>query len=446
MSRTADVNQVAGLIDAEAEPIVLGTILREGAAAFHAVAETGLTAEGFGIGKHAYIYRVAGELVAAGREPSIGEMADELRIRGEIGQVDGISGLLALEEKSKAIRGRLVIGFAQTVRRNALHRRAHGLHKAMGPVIESAGNPEEICRLAGEIQNVYADLERKAHGETFAECLAEVGGFDALLSEPKGLVPFPFDGPLPGMAPGQLITIGGRSSMGKTVMGCHVALHAAGRGFRSLLISLEMGTGEMLRRLIAMVGKVNHCDLQGGNLHSSQRVAVNRAAQQLEDWRLGIVTEPNTLEGIAAKIAKARRDGQPYQLVVIDYLGLIQTGERFENRTAEVSHISRTLKRLAMMNEVPIVALAQLNRAPESRMDHEPQLSDLRDSGSIEQDSDIVGFVHRPGYYKPNDPELRNVAQLIFRKHRNGPIGKIDLIFLPEYVSFAEQTERRFAA
>jgi replicative DNA helicase len=432
---TPDLSQVAGLIDGEAEQIVLGTILREGAAAYYAVAETGLEPEHFGIGKYAAIFRLASKLVAAGREPLLGEIVDELGLSGQLRKVDGISGLLALEEK--ALRGRLAVGFARRVCRNARHRRAYGHLDELRHSIESAGSPEEICRIAAEIQNLYADMDRNAQGGTFAECLAEVGGYDALLTPPEGLIAFPFEGPVAGMAPGQLITIGGRTSMGKTIVGCHVALHASGSGFRSLIVSLEMGTGEMLRRLLAMVARVNHSELQTGKLERLQREAVMRAGMQLEDWKLEIVTVPNTLEGIVAKIAKAHTEGRPYELVVLDYLGLIQTRERFENRHVEVSYISRTLKQLAMTNELSIVALVQLNRALENRTDHEPQLSDLRDSGSIEEDSDVVGFVHRPGYYKPMDPCLRNVAQLIFKKQRNGHLGKIDLVFLPECVSFA---------
>jgi replicative DNA helicase len=430
-----DLSQVAGLIDFEAEQIVLGTILREGTAAYHAVAETGLVPEHFGIGKHALLFWLAGHLAADAREPVLGEMADELGLRRQLEQVDGVSGLIALEEK--ALRGRLMVGFARTVRRKAMHRRARGRLEELRQSIESADNPEETCRLAGEIQKMYTDYDRKSDGGKFAECLAEVGGYDALLSPPKDLVPFPFDGPVAGIAPGQLVTIGGRTSMGKTIMGCHIALYAAGNGFRSLLLSLEMGTGEMLRRLLAMVAKVNHAELQTGQPEPRQREAVMRAGLQLEDWPLEIVIEPNTLEGVAEKISRARRDGKPYQLVVIDYVGLIRTREAFENRNAEVSHISRTLKRLAMSNQLPIVVLAQLNRALEARPDHEPQLSDLRDSGSIEQDSDVVGFVHRPEYYRATEPDLRNVAQLIFKKQRNGRLGKIDLVFLPEFVSFA---------
>ena len=423
-----------GLIDTEAEQIVLGSILRSGTQAYALAADIGLESQHFGIGKHAFVYETATRLITKGREPNLGEIADTLTTERALYRVDGITGLLKLE--GQALAGKLSAGFARKVKRNAQHRIAYGLANEMRMLIETGADGEEVCRLAGKIQQTY--LERSSRtGGRFAQCLEQIGGYDVLLSPPKNLVPAPFKGCIPGFAPGQLITVGGNTGMGKTIYGCHAAIAAARARFRTLLVSLEMGIGEILRRWLSMTARVRHDDIRLGTLDVEQRKLVMKAGFELDQIPLEIVSEPNTLEGIGAKIMRAKAEGEPYRLVIIDYLGLINVrAHRLENRVQEVSFISRSLKELAMTSDLPVLALAQLNRAHPQRKDPEPQLSDLKESGSIEQDSDVVAFVHRPEYYAHDEPMYKDKAELIVRKQRNGSLGRIEMLFFPEYVSF----------
>ena len=242
-----------------------------------------------------------------------------------------------------------------------------------------------------------------------------------------------------GFAAGQLIVGAGRTSSGKTVLGAQQAAHAAKQGYRTLFVSLEMSVGEMLKRFLAMIARVRHADLQDGDLTHAQRQAIEEAAARLSSWPLEITTSPRAIDSVGAKVREERKRGNPYRLIVIDYLQLLGTGRNYENRTQEVSAISRALKLCAAENDCVVLALSQLSRASESRPgDHEPRLSDLRDSGSIEQDADVVLFVHRPELYRPNDQALRNVAKLIVGKHRNGAVGSFDLVWVPQHVTFTE--------
>jgi replicative DNA helicase len=270
--------------------------------------------------------------------------------------------------------------------------------------------------------------------------LEEAGGIDALCAAPQNLVPIVWDNPIvSGFQPGQLIVGAGRTSSGKTVLGTQQAAHAAKRGHRTLFVSLEMSIAEMLKRFLAMVARVRHADLQSGDLTAVQRKIVTEAAAQIREWPLEIIADRRTISSIASKLADERNRGNPYRLVVVDYLQLVAVSEKCENRTQEVSAVSRALKLCAMENECAVLALSQLSRASEARPgDHEPRLSDLRDSGSIEQDADVVMFVHRPELYRPSDPALRNVAKIIVGKQRNGAIGSFELIWIPQYVQFGE--------
>lgn len=423
------------LIDSEAEQIVLGSILREGAVSFGMVVNTGLEAAHFGVWKHQFVFTTASDLVTRGREPNLGEVADTLGVAGKLGQVDGLTGLLALEEK--ALRGKLVAGFARKVRRAAQHRQTYALVQEIGALIEMGASGEEICRVASRIQGVYLERSTRSGGR-FGACLEQLGGYDKLLAVPENLVPWPFAGCIPGMLPGQLITVGGRPGHGKTIFACHAGLEAAQAGFRTLLVSIEMGIGEMLKRLLSMVAAVRHKELQSGKLQVAERDKVIHAGYDLDQLPLEIVSEPNTLDGIGARLMQARAEGQPYGLCIIDYLGLIDAGGKWENRTQEVSHITRSLKLMAMSNDVPMLCMAQLNRENQQRADHEPHLADLRDSGTIEQDSDVVAFVHQPGRYR-SDPRLEDLADVICRKQRNGPLGTTHLVFIPDFVSFRER-------
>jgi replicative DNA helicase len=212
------------------------------------------------------------------------------------------------------------------------------------------------------------------------------------------------------------------------------------------IFSLEMSKEALLMRMLASRAMVDSHKLRSGFLGRDDMQKLTRAMEQLMQAKLYIDDSP----GISVSEMRAKARGlkrqQGLDLIVVDYLQLMSAvpigGKRFENRTQEVSAISRGLKALAKELKVPVVALSQLSRAPESRGgDHRPQLSDLRESGSIEQDADVVAFIFREEYYKRDDPDLQGIAEIILSKQRNGPTGMIKLSFIDSYTRFENMAD-----
>jgi replicative DNA helicase len=210
------------------------------------------------------------------------------------------------------------------------------------------------------------------------------------------------------------------------------------------IFSLEMSSEALLQRLLCSRAIVDAHKMRTGSLWADDMKKVVRAMEELANAQIFIDDTPGiSLTEMRAKARRLKQSQGHLDLLVVDYLQLMSGGsKRFENRTQEVSAISRGLKAIAKELEVPVVALSQLSRAPESRGgDHRPQLSDLRESGSIEQDADVVMFIFREEIYKQDDPELKGRAEIIIAKQRNGPIGKFQLAFLHNSTRFANLAE-----
>ena len=230
--------------------------------------------------------------------------------------------------------------------------------------------------------------------------------------------------------------------MGKTAFAMNIAENAAVLDGKVVgVFSLEMSREALLMRMLASHAQVDSKDLRQGFLTKDDMRKLTRAVEELMHSKLYIDDTPGI--SVSEMRAKARRLRQTegLDLLIVDYLQLMSAvpigGKRFENRTQEVSAISRGLKALAKELKVPVVALSQLSRAPESRGgDHRPQLSDLRESGSIEQDADVVAFIFREEVYKKDDPDLEGMAELIVAKQRNGPTDTIKMAFIKRYTRF----------
>ena len=230
--------------------------------------------------------------------------------------------------------------------------------------------------------------------------------------------------------------------MGKTALAMNIAENAAVLDGKVVgVFSLEMSREALLMRMLASHAQVDSKDLRQGFLTKDDMRKLTRATEELMHSKLFIDDTPGI--SVSEMRAKARRLRQTegLDLLIVDYLQLMSAvpigGKRFENRTQEVSAISRGLKALAKELKVPVVALSQLSRAPESRGgDHRPQLSDLRESGSIEQDADVVAFIFREEVYKKDDPDLDGIAELIVAKQRNGPTDMIKMAFIKRYTRF----------
>jgi replicative DNA helicase len=241
-----------------------------------------------------------------------------------------------------------------------------------------------------------------------------------------------------GLHPGQMITVAGRPGSGKSTLALDIARSAAVKnGKATVIFSLEMGKLEIMMRLFSAEAGVALQNMRSGHMSDQDWTRLARRSSELAEAPLYIDDSPNlTMMEIRSK-ARRLRQRQDIQLIVIDYLQLMTSGKRVESRQQEVSEFSRAIKLLAKELDVPVVALSQLNRGPEQRTDKKPMLADLRESGSIEQDSDMVLLVHRPDLYEP-ETERAGEADLIIAKHRNGPTATIAVAFQGRYSRFAD--------
>jgi len=242
---------------------------------------------------------------------------------------------------------------------------------------------------------------------------------------------------LGGLQKSDLVILAARPSMGKTSLALNIALNAATNKNRKAVVgvfSLEMSKDQLVDRLISSTARVDAWKLRTGNLSEDDFPKIGEAMSLLDETPIFIDDTPGI--SVMEMRAKSRRlkAEQGLDLIIVDYLQLMG-GNNSDNRVQEISEISRSLKGLARELDVPVIALSQLNRALESRPDKKPLLSDLRESGSIEQDADVVVFVYREDYYN-RDTDRKNIADILIRKHRNGPTGEIELFFIGEQMLF----------
>ncbi len=248
-----------------------------------------------------------------------------------------------------------------------------------------------------------------------------------------------------GLKPSELVILAARPSMGKTALALNIATNVAINQKKSVIIfTLEMPAEQLISRMVSSLGQINAQKLQNGDLQNQDWKRVNEAMSQLGEATVYIDDSPGVSIGdIKAKSRRVSATDENLALIVIDYLTLIDgMGKYSGNRQQEVSEISRALKTLALELKIPILTLAQLSRSPEAREDKRPNLSDLRESGSIEQDADIVAFIYRDDYYNPASKIDDNMSrsEVIIRKNRSGKIGKAELLFKKNTVSFMNYT------
>ena len=243
-----------------------------------------------------------------------------------------------------------------------------------------------------------------------------------------------------GLQPSDLILIAARPSMGKTAFALNIAEYVAVEDRACVAVfSLEMSKEQLVKRLFAMESRVDSQKLRTGNLEDSEWESLLEGANTIGRSKLIIDDTPGiTVAQLRSKCRKYKLE-HDLKLIVIDYLQLMSAGGRVESRQQEISGISRSLKALARELEVPVVALSQLSRAVEQRDDKKPMLSDLRESGAIEQDADVVMFIYRDEYYNPETTSKKGLAEIIIAKQRNGPTGTVNLTWLPQYTKFVNR-------
>ena len=252
------------------------------------------------------------------------------------------------------------------------------------------------------------------------------------------------DNKLQGLQDGDLIVIAGRPSMGKTAFAMNIAenvLKDQDEDVGAVLVfSLEMPAESLTTRLLSGMAKLDQQAVRSGRLDNKQVTRIVEESKKLKDLPLYIddssLLSPMELRARARRMNRQLPNG--LSLIVVDYLQLMQVPGSFENRVNQISEISRSLKSLARELSIPVIALSQLSRAVEQRNDKQPMMADLRDSGAIEQDADVILFIYRDEVYNKEDPSNKNLAKIIIGKQRNGPIGDVRLTFLKEYAKFVD--------
>jgi replicative DNA helicase len=393
---------------------------------------------------HAKIYRAALDLFQHGHPVDAITLADKL---DENGELDEVGGKERVREIATLVPATSNVGHhAKIVREMATLR---GL-TVVGEQIQRLGweRPGETPELVDRAEQMVFDLAQHRIRGTFEHIellvresfeqitkMYESGG--EMTGTPTGFRDI--DSLTSGLQPGNLIVVAGRPSMGKSAfamgMAANLALH---HGIPVAIFTLEMSKLEVAQRLMCAEGRVELQRLRTGRLSNDDWPRLVKACDALTKAPIYVDdTRLTTMLEIRGKARRLKSREPSLGLVMIDYLQLMTSGSNFENRVQEVSQISRSLKVLAGDLEVPVLALSQLSRAVESRTDKRPVLSDLRESGSIEQDSDLVMFLYRDEYYNENS-EDQGLAEVILAKHRNGPIGTERLAFLKRFAKFSD--------
>jgi len=428
----------------EAEESVLGAMmLSPGAIA--AVSEI-VDAGDFYRESHGRIYRAALQLYGKNEPVDAITLTNELEQRGEL---EAVGGRVRLHELARLVPATAnARHYAEIVRETATLR---GLIRAGGEIAqlgwEREGEPTELVARAEQL--VFELGERRTQGElvlfkdTLIETFQRISHLYESGADVTGL-PTGFkdlDRLTAGLQPANLVILAARPSMGKSAFALEIASHVAVDAQRPCaFFSLEMSRQEVAQRLICSRGKVDAHAIRTGRLAKDDWPRLAQACGKLESAPLFVDDTPAlSLLELRARAQTLKRRQPDLSLVVVDYLQLMTTGRSEESRLQEVSAISRGLKEIAKDLDLPIVALSQLSRAVEQRHDKRPVLSDLRESGSIEQDADVVMFLYRDEYYERDeaDDSKKGIAEVIIAKHRNGPIGAFNVAFISRYAKFA---------
>ncbi|HYM12452.1 MAG TPA: replicative DNA helicase [Bryobacterales bacterium] len=430
----------------EAEQFVLGSILLSDV--LFAQVAGALDADDFVLEKHRRIFARMLELHTRSEKIEYLTLANELMKHGQLESCDGVAYLSALTEGLPRLEN--IDSYVRIVKdRSLLRRLIYTSQSIMGNCLEAGEEVDEILAKAEDMILKVGD-SRIRGGLASPRQIVETfpGGVNTFLDPSKRLRGLTtgftkLDEMTTGLQPSELCVIAARPSMGKTALALNIAQHAAVKLAKTVAVfSLEMSSESLLSRMLCALARVDSHRFRGGFLNMEERRRLSGALNELVQSPLFIDDSASTnLMEMHAKCRRLRSE-RGLDLVILDYLQLMTGKGKFENRNQEISTISRGLKQLAKELKVPVIALSQLSRAPEVRTgDHRPQLSDLRESGSIEQDADLVAFIFREEVYKPDREDLHGMAELLVAKQRNGPTGKVDLAFLHKYTKFENRAE-----
>lgn len=425
----------------EAEKSVLGSILLNDET-FNQVSELLLPSDFYHQG-HKIIFEIMLELSQKSKRIDIVTLQDELSKRAQLDQVGGLVYLISLQEEIPAVG--LIEQHAKIIKEKAVLRDL--ISSATGIITNCfSQNEKEIESVLDSAEKTIFQISNKRLNCSFVQLNIWLKKTFAHLSDikthAKGVTGIPtgykkLDEMTSGFQNGDLIVLAARPSMGKTSLALNIAANAAINGFVVGVFSLEMPAEQLTLRLLSYESGIPHYNIRNATITSDEWIELTNVAAKLADFKIFIDdTASLTAMDLRAKARKLKAE-HGLQMLVIDYLQLLSSTKKHENRHQEVSEISRSLKALAKELGIPIIALSQLSRAVDARMDKRPMLSDLRESGAIEQDADVIMFLYRDVLYN-QDTENPSLAELIIGKQRNGPTGTVFLNFLRELTKFED--------
>jgi len=437
----------------EAEQSLLGALLLDNQA-FDKVADL-VTSEDFYRDDHRRIWRHIARLVEATRPADVVTVLESIEASDDKDKTGGAAYLAALAQNTPSALN--IRRYAELVRERSVQRR---LAQVATEIAENALSPtgKEVGQLLDEAESkIFQIAESGARKDTgllaISPVLAKVfERIDHLHSQdnpsditgvPTGFVDL--DRMTAGLQPGDLVIVAGRPSMGKTAFALNIAEHVALHPTVKMpvaIFSMEMSASQLAMRMLSSMAKVDQTKLRTGRLNDEEWGKLTDEIARLNEAKIHVdeTAALNSLE-LRARARRMKREYGKLGLVVVDYLQLMSASSHGENRATEISEISRSLKALAKELDVPVIALSQLSRAVEQRNDRRPLMSDLRESGAIEQDADVILFIYREEVYAPDKEEAKGRAEVIIGKQRNGPIGTVHLTFLGRNTRFANSTD-----
>lgn len=433
----------------EAEQSVLGGLLLDNAA-YDRVIDL-VTAEDFYRFDHRLIFQNITKLIAASRPADVITVFESLSLVGKAEEVGGLAYLNALAQNTPSAAN--IRRYAEIVRDRGVLRK---LITVSDEIAGDAFNPQgkEVKQMLDAAESkIFAIAEEGSRGaagfvdiqpllarvvERIDELFSRDGSND-ITGVPTGMMDL--DRMTSGLQQGDLIIVAGRPSMGKTAFSVNIGENVAiESGLPVAIFSMEMGGAQLAMRMLGSVGRIDQQRLKTGRLNEDDWPKLTHAIQKMNDAQIYIDETPalSSIELRSRSRRLARKCGQ-LGLIIVDYLQLMSANSPGENRATEISEISRNLKSLAKELNCPVIALSQLNRSLEQRPNRRPVMSDLRESGAIEQDADLILFIYRDEVYNPDSPD-KGTAEIIIGKQRNGPIGHVRMTFLGQFTKFENYT------
>lgn len=425
----------------EAEQSVLGGLMLNNEAWFDLV-EIVLGSD-FYRTQHQIIFEAMMDLANSDEPLDAVTVSERLRSQGLLEKAGDVTYLAELAESTPGASN--VLAYAKIVRERSVMRQLIG---AANKIANAAFTPEgrdsdALVELAEKSVFEIAEKRSKDGGpEKVAPLLSRAVEKVEFLFNTKGAitgVPTGFtdlDKKTAGLQSSDLVIVAARPSMGKTALAVNMVEHAVMNGHTVLVFSMEMPSEQIVMRMLSSLGRIDQTRLRTGELQDDDWTRFTGAVSQLRDKKLYVDDTPALTPGdVRSRTRRVAREAGGLGMIVVDYLQLMRTADKAESRAGEISEISRSLKALAKEMRCPVVALSQLNRALESRPDRRPLMSDLRESGAIEQDADVILFIYRDEVYN-EDTEDKGIAEIIIGKQRNGPIGKVRLTFMGNLTKF----------